>query len=532
MKKFISFIMIFFMLSAGGCVEKKTEIKVYDSRTDKYIVYNMGKLPDDLVMLKDSKIRDKDLLVSLFEGLIKVDEFGNITPGIAEKWDIGKDNITYTFKLRENAKWSDGKAITAQDFVDFYKGILSPKQDNVYAYQLYYVFGAEEFRKSKKGFNGVAIRAVDDKTLEFRLNSPVSYFLEVLSQPIYSLRKINTSLKTWKNNYKDIVYSGPFVITDVSETGEVTMEKNKFYYDKDEVKADKLYITSATESEKALAEFVNNKINLFINPPISESASLVADGKAEAIPIESGSSINFNLKKSGITNDVNFRKAISSAISRQNLVQDDLNYVARSASAYVPYDEEDKAQNKQEKHLLKEEADIAGAQKLLEESKYDKKEKIKLIYLDNNENKRLCEALYKEIKDNLNISIDYKGYNEVELKETIKKGDYHMMIINYASLYDDPLSLLEAWSESSDLNLFGYNNSEYNKMIYEAKYEKDKTKRLSLLQNSEKILINDMPTIPLYFHNILLCKNPNIKDVYVTKEGNIRLDRAYVDTMQ
>ncbi|ERI94234.1 ABC transporter, substrate-binding protein, family 5 [Clostridiales bacterium oral taxon 876 str. F0540] len=529
MKKFISFIMIFFMLSAGGCVEKKTEIKVYNNRTDKNIVYNMGKLPDDLIMLKDSKIRDKDLLLSLFEGLIKVDEFGNITPGIAESWNIGKDNITYTFKLREDAKWSDGEDITAKDFVDFYKEILASKQDNVYAYQLYYIFGAEEYRKNKKGFNGVAIRAVDDRTLEFRLNSPVSCFLEILSQPVYSLRKVNDSLKTWKKSYKNIVYSGPFTITDVSESGEVELAKNKYYYDKDEVKADKLYITSSAESEKAMAEFMNKKINLFINPPISESANLIAEGKAEAIPIESGSSISFNLKKPGITNDINFRKAISLSISRKSLVQDDLNHVARSASAYVPYDDQDNVQNKQEKHLVKEEADAAAAHKLLEESKYDKKEKIKLIYLDNNENKRLCEALYKEIKDNLNISIDYKGYNEVELKEAVKKGDYHMMIINYASLYNDPLSLLEAWTENSALNVFGYSNSEYNKLIYEAKYENDRTKRLGLLQNSEKILMNDMPTIPLYFHNILLCKNTNIKDVIVTKEGNIRLDRAYIE---
>jgi peptide/nickel transport system substrate-binding protein len=169
------------------------------------------------------------LLLSLFEGLVKVDETGKIVPGLAENWTLGQDNITYTFNIKHNAKWSDGSEITANDFLYFYSKFLNSKTDNVYADQLYYIFGAQEYRNNKKSFNGVAVRAVDEKTLEIRLNSPCSSFLEILSEPIFTVRKLNNDLKDWLKNYKNIVYSGPFKIDDIAENKEITLVKNKFY---------------------------------------------------------------------------------------------------------------------------------------------------------------------------------------------------------------------------------------------------------------------------------------------------------------
>jgi peptide/nickel transport system substrate-binding protein len=481
------------------------------------------------VQLDDSKIRSKDMLLSLFEGLVKIDEYGNIVPGLAENWTIGKDEITYTFTLREDAHWSDGTPITADDFKSFFKDILNANQSNIYAYQLYYIFGAQQYREDKKTFNGVAIRAIDDKTLEIRLNSPIGYFLEILSQPIYTLRKVDSKLNAWKENYSSIVYSGPFVIDEVSKEGEITLLKNEYYYDIYDVKSERLYITPSMGSENALARFNSNKINLFINPPLSESENLVFDGYAEVIPIESGSSLNFNLKKSGIVSNNSFRKALSLAINRESLLQNNLNYIARSAAAYVPNDTMEETQVTKNKSLFKQAVDSELSKQLFKESKYNKKEKIKIVYLDNNENKRLCEALVKDIKEELEVSLDYKGYSETELRGILESGDYHMLIMNYALLYDDPVSILESWVSTSKLNLFNYKNSEFDNLVYKAKFEKDKTERLELLRKAEELLINDAPAIPIYFHNIVLCKKPVVHGVYVTKEGNIKLDRAYVE---
>jgi peptide/nickel transport system substrate-binding protein len=254
----------------------------------------------------------------------------------------------------------------------------------------------------------------------------------------------------------------------------------------------------------------------------------VFDGDAEVIPIESGSSINFNFKKSGITSSNSFRKALSLAINRESLLENDLNYIARSAEAYVPHHTKDGTDIIKNKSFFSQEGDSELSKQMLSESKYDKKEKIKIIYLDNNENKRLCEAIVKDIKEDLEVNLDYKGYNEIELKAILEQGDYNILIMNYALLYDDPISILESWVSSSKLNLFNYKNSEFDDLVYKAKFEKNKTQRLELLKKAEKVLINDAPVIPIYFHNIVLCKKPVVHGVYVTQEGNVKLDRAYV----
>lgn len=530
MRKLVVILMAILLTLSGGCIEKKIINIPQDNKADKFIVYSLGKMPEDLLMLNDSSIREKDMLLALFEGLVKSDEKGNIVPGLAESWTISKDDITYTFKLRDEARWSDGSSITAGDFKRFFSEILAPKQKNIYAYQLDYIFGAQEYRNNKKSFDGVAVRVVDDKTLEIRLNSPVSYFLKILSQPVYGLRRITEDLKDWEKSFGKLQYSGPFAIDEVSEEGETTLIKNEYYYNYDEVLSERIYITPAAETESALAKFNTNKVNMFINPPISETKSLILDGNAETIPVDIGSSINFNFKKHGIITNASFRKAISLSINREHLLDQNLNYTARTAAAYIPYNNDSIIKNIKGKSLIDRDGNSEESKKLLEESKY-KKEKIKLVYMDNVENKRLCDAVVKDIKEDLEINLEAKGYSKTELMDILKAGDYHIFLINYASLYDDPISILEAWTSNSELNLFGYKNLEYDKLLLKAKYEKDNTKREELLIELEKLLMEDTTAIPMYFHNIVLCKKPSVKGVYTTKEGNIKLDGAYIDEM-
>lgn len=550
MKKIVLIFMIVTMALMNGCIERKADNLNKDSRTSQYVIYNIEKLPEDLLQLNSSAVRDRDLLLSLFEGLVKVDETGKVMPAIAESWTVSKDELTYSFKIRENAKWSDGTPITAKDFVQFFGDILNPRVTNIYSNQLYCIFGAKEYNNSKKPLSGVAIRAVDDNTFEIRLNSPTGNFLEVLSQPIYSLRKVNSTLINWKDSYKNIVFTGPFVLDNVSKEGELTLAKNTCYYASDEVKSETLYIVSGLDSENALAGLKTSKLNVFVNPPISEINNLIFDGEAETIPIDTVSGLNFNLKKEGIIKNINFRKALSIVINRSEIIDNNLSSIARTASAFLPFDKEDMPHNTRKKQLIDEDADISKANKLLQENSLkprddkdnkdnkgnkdnkaakETKTSIKVVYLNNNENKRLCEAIAKALREDLGLEVSCKGYSQVEFKDILKNGDYDLVKMDYASQYNDPLSLLEYWVSNSEFNTFGYTNTEFDNLIAKARYEKDAAKRAEYLQKGEEVLINDMPTIPIYFRNIVLCKMPNVEGIYVTKEGNVKLDRAFIN---
>jgi peptide/nickel transport system substrate-binding protein len=527
MRKYIvklTALLIIFIIIFTSCVQKKAPISTVKVIEANSIVYNLGNRPKNLVALDNNNIREKDILLMLFEGLVRIDESNKVVPGIAESWTISKDELSYTFNIRSNAVWSDGKEIIAKDFVDFFSTVLSPKTDNIYASILYAIFGAQEYKEGKRSFDGVAVRAVNDKTVEFKLNSPCSYFLDIMSMPVFVLRKFDSNLTDWDKNYKDISYSGPYKIEEIKSKGEALLVKNEKYYNKDEVKSEKISVEFIENSEFALAGFKSSKINVMADPPENESAFLMGAGEAVAVPIEKGVGLNFNLKKKGAASDVNFRKALANVINREQILENDLNGVGRAASAYIPNEKETKSN----KSFFNMYGNTNLGMSYLKNSKYDKKEHIKLIYLEESEDKQLCEAVAKNIKDALDVSIECKGCNEEEFKEAMEKGDYDIVASEYTGLYSDSLAFLEQWCTNS--NNYGYKNANFDSLVAKAKCEKDKVKRKELIVKAEELLLSDLPTIPIYYENLIVCKKSNIDGIYTTKEGNLKLDRAYVKT--
>lgn len=529
MRKLICCMLVLSNLFFSGCVEKSVQ-GTKNEQLRNYVTYNIGKMPDDLIMFKNYGIRQQDLLVNLFEGLVTSDDKGRIIPALAESWSLNKDETCYTFKIRDKAKWSDGRDITAADFVSFFSEILSKDMDNIYVQQLYYIFGAEDYKKGKVDFNSVAIRAVDKKTLEIRLNYPCSYLLNILAEPIYSLRRINEDLTQWKKNYKNLGYSGSFKIENISESNELTLRKNSEYWNKDSVKNDEVIISCIDGSEAALAAFENQKTDIFLNPPISEFESLLNSGRVKELPSYSAGALVFNLKKEGIAKDVNFRKSVVGSINRHNIARDILKDTAKPATSYIPPNISDGLNGQyMNKIFLSSEIEKEKSLELIKKSPYENnKELLKLTYIDTVENKKICENIAKDLSENLKIRIECKGYGAEEFADIIKEEDYDIAKVDYEGNYDYPLAFLERWTSSSDVNLYGYNNLEFDTKVIKAKMEKDKAKKIQFLKEAENILMEDVPITPLYFSKNIICKKNDIEGIYTTKRGNIKLDKVYV----
>lgn len=522
MKKIICCLLIINFVFFNGCVEKDIQTSKSEQIRN-YIVYNIGKMPKDLFMLNDCNTRQQDLLNNLFEGLVRTDDSGKITPAIAQSWTLSKDETCYTFKIRDNAKWSDGTYITAEDFVNFFKEILSRDVENIYAEQFYCIFGAENYKSGKTDFSNVAIRALDKKSLEIRLNYPCCYFLNLLAQPIYGIRKIDANLKDWNKNYKNILYSGYFTIGDFKNSNEMTLIKNKNYWNKDGVKSDKIGITFNDESEASLAAFENSKINLFTNPPISEVKNLINKGSIIEQQSLSAGALVFNLKKDTIVKDENFRKAVSECIDRNVISKNILNDSAKTGLSFIPQGVSDGISGVYtNKEFFSGSIQKDKALNFIKSSKYIKdSDSLKMIYLDTVENKKICENIAKSLKDNLQIKVECEGYNTEELNDEIKRGDYDIVKMQYAAAYNYPLSFLEQWQSSSKDNVYGYSNIVFDNMLVKARIESDGSKKMAALRTAEDILMEDLPVIPLYFNNTLVCKKYNIKGVSINKKGNL-----------
>ncbi|WP_415875307.1 peptide ABC transporter substrate-binding protein [Clostridium sp.] len=522
MKKIICVCLSIMMCISCGCVQKK----VYSQSQRDYIVYNMESLPDDLLMINSRNIRQQDLISALFEGLVSVDSEGNIIPALASEWTVSKDKLTYTFKIRENARWSDGSKITSKDFVDFFSRILR-EENNLYAKQLECIFGAKDYADKKIDFDGMAITNKSDDELEIRLNYPCSYFLDIISNPALSLKENFYNLKQWKKEYKKIKYSGPFIIDNIYENGEVCLKKNNSYWNKENVKTSKIHIRNEKNAAFALAGYKYNNIDILTNIPFSEVENINSNEKMVKGFYREGISLNFNLDKNKVTSNSNFRKAVKYAINKEEIANE-LNTILEKASFYIPSNTKGMNRTEDELDIKKGANDI---KELLDNSEYEE-ENISLVYYSSNDiNKKIADHIVKSLKD-VGIKIMAKGYSDQELKEIIYNGDYDMLLTNYMGDYDSPYAFLERWISNSSENISQYKNSEFDSYVLRSKVTSDNDEMIKGFKEAEKILLDDVACIPIGFYKTVLCKKAYINGIEINKRGNINLKNIYAEKLK
>lgn len=518
MKKAIVILLISVLFMLAGCVEKKS---VNNEERD-YIVYNMEKVPSDLGMLENDNIREQDLSLCLFEGLVSKNEKDEIIPSLASNFKVSEDKLAYTFKLRDNAKWSDGTYITAQDFQKFFSQVLK-KENNIYKNQLYCVFGAKDYAEGKNDFSGVAIIARNEKTLEIRLNYPCDYFLSILSQPIYGLKRDFDYLKNWKVQYSKIVYSGPYKIDKVNNKNEILLVKNNMYWDKSSVKSSEIYIKNEEAKAFALAHYKWNEVDIITNPPIKNSDNNIERGEISSGISKSGVNLNFNFKGQDAIKDLNFRKAINYAINREEILS---LTKGEEAKMYIPKSIL-KKDNKESDSLFSKYNNIQKAKGFLNKSKYNG-EKITLIYFSDIYNsEKIVQKIKKELKE-VNINIIIKKMNKKNLKE-LKNESYDILLTDYNLEYDSELAFFEKWVSDSQFNIYGYKNLTYDGLILKMKMSYDDSK--NCYNEIKNLLYNDMPCIPLYFKSYVICKKGYINGLKINKRGNIILKEAYIEKL-
>jgi len=527
MKKLLCIILIFMIMLTSGCIEKK----VKPSTSKKYLVYNLGELPSDLLMTNNDNVREKDLLLALFEGLVREDKKGEIVPAMAEKYEISKDKIGYTFKLRKNLHYSDGKPIKATDFVRLFHDSLLDKT-NIFANQLYCIFGAKDFSMGKVGFDKVGIFAKDDLTLQIRLNTPNDYFIKILSNPVFTLRENDINMKNWKDSYSEIQYSGPFIIKDINKEGEITLLKNEKYWGASSIVSNEMLFTSIKDEENALADFETNgesdtsKIDVLVSPPISEVSSLSREKKTEVKPTQSMYYMNFNLKNKDAV-DINFRNAIGSIIDRDLIIETISEDVAVPTINYTPFTSSNGDSTKLIFNASR--SKIKGLEYLHKSSTYKKGQDLVMVYENQNFETTISKEIAKNIKEYLGVNVICTGFSKDELERVIAKGEYDIVFSENDEDYGDIYNFFSKWTANSKYNVYGYKSSDYDKIVEKALMENNDKKKILIYNKAQQILSKDLPCIPVYIANTVICKKENIKGIYTTKSGNLIFDYAYKD---
>lgn len=514
------------------------------TKSEQKITFNLNADPKTIDPGLASSQEGGIVIGNAFEGLMDVDSKNQPIPGVASKYEISNGGKHYTFHLRKDAKWSDGKPVKAQDFEYAWKRALAPETASDYAYQLYYLKGGEAYNGGKGSADQVGVKATDDYTLDVDLENPTPYFLSLTSFQTYMpVRKdiVEAHPKDWAIKGATYVSNGAFKLQDWKPKDSLTFIKNSNYWNAKNVKLDTLKFTVLDQETSYLSAFQSGQIDMIFSPPAEQVPTLLKNGTAKAYPTLGTYYYSFNLAPDAVKinpdaakvmQNPKVRQAISLAVDRTKIVKDVTKDGKNPATSFVPSSVTVDGKEFKNKEYYKPEGDVAQAKQLLAEAGYPDGKgfpNLELIYNNGQAHQSIAQTFQDMIKKNLNINITLRSVERtVQLNDTTKH-QYIMARNGWSADYADPMTFLDMWVTGAGNNVVGYSNPEYDKLISAAKAEADVTKRNNEMHQAEDLLMKDAAVIPIYEYNEIVCAKSYVKGVNVSPLSYFYFQNAYVE---
>jgi oligopeptide transport system substrate-binding protein len=498
----------------------------------KILRVNNTEEPGSLEPGKAQGTHDSWVLENTFEGLTRFDKNAKVVPGDAEKWDISPDGKTYTFHLRDGLKWSNGDPVTAKDYEYAWKYALNPTTASEYAYQLYYLKGAEAYNTTKEKDpkklqalqDAVAVKAVDDKTLKVELNGPTPYFLELCNFYTYYPvdKKVQEANSKWANDAKTFVSNGPFKLSEWNHKQDIKVVKNDNFWDKQSVKIDGINFAMLQDENTAWQMYRSGQLDLAYTLPTEVTAQMKNSNNPEFhnSPEFSAYFYRFNTTKKPFDN-VKVRKALSMAIDRKTIVDSVAQGGQTPLYGMVPPGYIEKSTGKDFNQVsgpyFKE--DAAAAKKLLQEGLKEEgmttMPKVTILYNTLDAHKKVAEAIQEMWRKNLGIDVNIENADFQVVIDREHKLDYDVVRAGWISDFVDPMTFEDMWTSVSTQNDTGWKNPEYDKLVAAAKNELDNKKREDDLHKAEKLFMDNQPIMPIYAYTKPFMLKSNVTGVYV-----------------
>ncbi|MBA4494611.1 peptide ABC transporter substrate-binding protein [Paenactinomyces guangxiensis] len=495
--------------------------------------------PASLDPLKATDSQSGEVLTHVMEGLVRTDAKGEPQPGMAEKWEVSADNLTFTFHLRD-AKWTNGDPVTAHDFEFQWKRMLDPKNagEADYAYQLYYLKNGQKYQQGKAKAEDVGVKAIDDKTLQVTLEKPTPFFVSLTG--FYALFPTNKNVveknPDWAKNADSYVGNGPFKLKTWAHDSKIEIVKNENYWNKNKVQLTQINFPMVGEEQTAYQMFLSKKINYLGTIPTDLVPKLLKEGKAKSTPIMGTYMYMFNVEKAPF-NNAKIRKAFSLAIDREKLVKNVTQGGQAPATGWVPWEFNDPVANKPfyqaRPPYLPSTANPDEAKKLLAEGLKElgmtELPEVTLDYNTSEAHKKIAEAVQQMWKENLGVEVKMRNSEFKVYLDKTKAGDFQVARMGWLADYVDPMTFADYYLTDGGNNDTNWGNPEYDKLIAEAKSTADQKVRMEKMHQAEAILMDEMPVAPLYFYTINYMMDDKLKNVIHDVTGHTDYTYAYIE---
>ena len=462
---------------------------------------NLGE-PPTLDPQKMEALNAANIGYDLYEGLTVLNRYGDVRPGLAKSWTISPNGLTYTFHLR-NAKWSNGKPVTAQDFVYSLRRFEDPHTAAPSSYLLYPVKNARAVNAGKKPVSSLGVSAPNAHEVVIKLEHRTPYLLSLLSNPqaapVYA-----PDVKQWGDQFTrpgHLVSTGAYELKDWVVNGHITLVRNPNYWNAKTVHIAKVKYLPLSDENTVLNGFKAGQIDWTYVIPSDQYASLKKDYPSEthSAPGLGTYYYNLNVMQPPFKGNLKLRKALSMAVDRETLVHDILGQGQPASYAYMPYgikgiDRVDYPWAKWPRAKQ-----IAEAKKLYHEAGYSKAHPLQVTikYNTDNDHKKIAiaiAAMWQQV-----LGVQTKLENE-EWKVFVHDRDTHNFEISrggWVGDYNFADTFLPLYECHNVLNSPGYCNPVYDRMVAKA-MQQTGAQRKRTLSKAIAVVMQGYSIIPLF----------------------------------
>ncbi len=528
-------------LLSHGCSRQEPAATRVDANGDarQVLLAGNGGEVQDLDPQTVTGVPEHKVIMALFEGLVTEDPKDlHPVPGLAESWEISPDGRVYTFRLRANARWSDGEPITAEDLVQSFRRIISPSLASEYAYLVYnFVAGAKEYYEGRlQDITQVGFAALDARTFLVTLENPTPFLLKIMAShyswwpvPVRVISRhgpVDQRRTAW-TRAGNLVGSGPFILKEWLPHRRIVVARNPHYWDAATVRLDEIHFFPTEDISTEERMFRTGQLHLTNELPNTKIDTYRKEFP-EALRIDPYLGVYFyrcNVARPPL-DDRRVRKALALAIDRESLVRNVTRGGQQPAYAITPPGTVGYTPRAQ---LT---GDLAEARRLLAEAGFPDGRgfpTVELLYNTSENHRAIAEAIQQMWRRNLGVEISLLNQEWKVYLDSQHTKNFTLQRGGWIADYLDPHVFLEIWESTSGNNDTNWAHPEYDRLLHAALAAPSEEERYEIYQQMEAILVEELPIIPIYHYMRVRAISPAVKGYYPTLLDNHPYKHVWIE---
>jgi oligopeptide transport system substrate-binding protein len=455
-----------------------------------------GAEPESLDPAFAGSAAETNILGDLMVGLTTLDAAARPIPGIAERWETSPDGLTWTFHLRK-AQWSDGKPVTAQDFIFAWQRLLDPKTAARQAQMLWIVKNARAVTAGGLPVTDLGVMASGSTNLKIVLEHPAPYLTELLTLPAALPLPHHLAFKPGA-----YISEGPYLLKSWQPNDHIGLARNPQFYDAASVKIDAVNYYPTADTQAALRRLRAGDLDMQTPLPVAQLPWLRANmpGSLHIMPSLALSYIAMNLRDPVLA-DRRVRRALNLVYDREAVAQKVMKLGEQPAYSYVPSGVANYAGGPQMDFKCRPyPARLAEARRLMRDAGYSQFNKLTLSYsISGNPDSKRLAAVFQAMARQIHVDIRIMVSDYPMVLRAMRQGQYQLAYTNWLADFSDASSFLDLLRSDNPGNYAGYHNAKFDLAMAAAAGEAKSDRRKGLLQEAERIALADMPWLPVRF---------------------------------